>query len=75
VKGEGVTKRGKGKENENPSLSQPVMKNKIKLQFNDELKETRAPSKPLTRSSPRRFSIPIVQTKFVEFAAQEIDEV
>jgi hypothetical protein len=45
-----------------------------KLQFIDESKETQAPSKPLTRSSARRFPIPIVQTKFFEFATQEIDE-
>jgi hypothetical protein len=74
VKGGGVAERGKGKEIENPSPSQPVLKKRRKLQFTDEPKETQAPSKPLTRSSARRFPIPTVQTEFVEFAAQEIDE-
>jgi hypothetical protein len=39
-KGGGVVERGKGKEIENPSFSQPVLKKKRKLQFIDEPKET-----------------------------------
>jgi hypothetical protein len=45
-----------------------------KQQFTNEPKETEAPSKPLTRSSARRFPIPTIQTKFFEFTAQEINE-
>jgi hypothetical protein len=73
-KGGDVAERRKGKEIENPSLSQPVLKERRKLQFTDEPKETQAPSKLRTRSSARRFPIPTVQTEFVEFAAEEIDE-
>jgi hypothetical protein len=40
VKEGGVAERGKGKEIENPSPSQPVLKKIRKIQFNDEPKET-----------------------------------
>jgi hypothetical protein len=73
-KGGGAAERRKGKEIENPSLSQPVLKERRKLQFTDEPKEIQAPSKLCTRSSASRFSIPTVHTEFVEFATEEIDE-
>jgi hypothetical protein len=64
----------KGKEVEGSSPSQSVLKKGRRLLFNDEPKETHAPSKPVTRSSARRLPIPIVQMEFVEDATQEMDE-
>ena len=60
VKGGGVIERGKGKDIENTSPSQPILKKRRKLQFIDEPKEKEASRKPLTSSSARRFRIPIV---------------
>jgi hypothetical protein len=64
----------KGRDIENPSPIESVLKKRRKLQFINVPKETQAPSKPLTRSYARRFPIPTVQIEFVEFSAQEIDE-
>jgi hypothetical protein len=60
VKGGGVIERGKGKDIDNTSPSQPILKKRRKLQFIDEPKEKEASRKPLTSSSARRFRIPIV---------------
>jgi hypothetical protein len=74
VKGGGVAERGKGKEIEDSSLSQPTLKKRRKLRVTDETEETQTPNKPRTRSSTERFPIPKIQTEFVECATQEIDE-
>ena len=74
VKGGGVVERGKGKEIENPSPSQPILKKIRKLQFTNESKETQASSKLLTGSSARRLPIPTVQKKVFEVETQEMDE-
>jgi hypothetical protein len=66
--------KGKGKEIEGPSPSQPVLKKGRRLQFTDEPKETQTPNRPTTRSAARRLPTPTVQTDFVEPSAQEMDE-
>jgi hypothetical protein len=60
LKRQGVAERRKGKEIENSSISQPVLKEIRKLQFIDEPKKTQALSKPRTKSSTKRFSIPTI---------------
>jgi len=74
IRGGGVFERRKGKEIEDSLLSQPTSKKRRKLRFIDETEETQVLSKMCTRSSSRRFPIPTIQTNFVEFSTQEIDE-
>jgi hypothetical protein len=61
-KGRSVAEKGKGKEVEGSSPSQPVLKKGRRLQFTDEPKETQTPNRPTTRSAARRLPTPTVQT-------------
>jgi len=61
-KGRSVVERGKRKEVEGSSPSQPVMKKVRRLQFTYEPKETQKSNNPTTRVASRRLPTPKEQT-------------
>jgi hypothetical protein len=73
-KGSAEQGRGKGKEIDDSSPSQPAKKKGRRLHFVDEVEETPKVSSPITRSVAKRLHVPALHTQSVEHSAQEMDE-
>jgi hypothetical protein len=69
-----VTRKRKGKEIEYSSFGQPTSQKKRRSRLNNKTKEIQVPSKPLTKSSAKRFSMCKVHLDLVEGVNKGIDE-